>query len=461
MSLMRRFKIWWRGQRRRRAAGKEKAPLREFVYLDEISVYSLLASRLGPIATDFTDTETATLQGEVSSAVGASGGIAKAEAGSRIGSSHTTGTQVLRKSVVQTTFKELYELEEHDLVLRPRMESELPSPPDGWDALPQFGAEGPSSGWVLASETMRRGLLFEAEVELGADSVFQVSTVVSSLLELFNESPELFGPESLEGVSMASSVGRILEKMLVGLVPLRGRVLDYEVLEVDGTEWIAHRSLARKLPAREGIVRRDLFIVGVAEEALFWKDIRRVLFSQSRFRILCRIGEDGLRESWTPVKLADVLAAISPDIGAQLDQASAMALGLMQHTGVGQINDSEGTRPTQTALVRYGRALAAHHGQAISDDELEAETEESGIDRDFTDIQSRRNAFAVITQFVDDRLRVTTDSLTAAQLRTAALIDAGFGLDGKFTVSPPAQLQSGKVANDARHLDSEIVAIYW
>lgn len=461
MNLIRRIKVWWRGLRRRRAAGKKKAPLREFVYLDEVSVYSLLASRLGPIATEFTETETATLQGEVSSAVGASSGIAKAEVGSRIGSGHTTGTQVVRKSVVQTAFKELYELEEHDLVLRPRMESELPPPPSDWDALPQAGVEEPLSAFVLSSETMRRGFLFEAEVELSADPVFQISTVVSSLLELFNESPELFGPEILEDISTASSVGRVLEKMLVGLVPLRGRVLDYEVLELGGTEWIAHRSLASELSAREGIVRRDLFIVGVAEEALFWKDIRRVLFSKSQFRVLCRIGKNGLRESWTPVKLADVLAEVSPDIGAQLDHASSTAIGLMQKTGAGKTNDSKRIRRMEAALVRYGCALAKHHGEIIPYEELEAEAEEPAAERDFLDIQSRRHAFAAITKYVDNLLGVTTDPLTAAHLREAALIGVGFSLDGKFTAGSTAQLQGGKIDDDARYLDSEIVAIYW
>jgi hypothetical protein len=47
------FRQW----RRRWAAKNEKGMLREFVYLDEVSVYSLIASRLGPIAAEFTDTQ--------------------------------------------------------------------------------------------------------------------------------------------------------------------------------------------------------------------------------------------------------------------------------------------------------------------------------------------------------------------------------------------------------------------
>src|SRR3569832_962441 len=103
MNRFTQFRAWLRRTRRKRAAKRLKAMLREFVYLDEVSVYSLLASRLGPLATEFTDTERASLKIE---AVGVGGGT-------------EVGSQVLRKSTVQTSFKELYELEISSLAMRP------------------------------------------------------------------------------------------------------------------------------------------------------------------------------------------------------------------------------------------------------------------------------------------------------------------------------------------------------
>ena len=32
-----------------------------------------------------------------------------------------------------------------------------------------------------------------------------------------------------------------------------------------------------------------LHVVGVSEEALFWKDIKRVLFSRAEFFVMCRV----------------------------------------------------------------------------------------------------------------------------------------------------------------------------
>lgn len=58
MRLRGRVGAWVARRRRRRAARQlEGAPLREFVYLDEVSVYSLVASRMGSVATEHTATE--------------------------------------------------------------------------------------------------------------------------------------------------------------------------------------------------------------------------------------------------------------------------------------------------------------------------------------------------------------------------------------------------------------------
>ena len=79
MNLIIRLRVWFRQWRRKRASKGQKTPLREFVYLDEVSVYSLNASRLGSIAAEFTETQTVSLRDEIGSSLGASLGAAKAD----------------------------------------------------------------------------------------------------------------------------------------------------------------------------------------------------------------------------------------------------------------------------------------------------------------------------------------------------------------------------------------------
>ena len=101
-----RFRVWLRQRRRKLALRKNKGSLREFIYLDEVSVYSLNASRLGAIASEFTETEKASLNVGVQNSFGAGVDI---------------GSQVVRKSIVQTTFKEFYdnETELNSFAIRP------------------------------------------------------------------------------------------------------------------------------------------------------------------------------------------------------------------------------------------------------------------------------------------------------------------------------------------------------
>ena len=65
MNWPKRIWTWFRNRTRTRSASSET--LREFVYLDEVSVYSLLASREHGIATQFTERQTAALNSEVGS----------------------------------------------------------------------------------------------------------------------------------------------------------------------------------------------------------------------------------------------------------------------------------------------------------------------------------------------------------------------------------------------------------
>lgn len=68
----------------------------------------------------------------------------------------------------------------------------------------------------------------------------------------------------------------------------------------------------------------------------------------------------------------------------------------------------------------------------------------------------------MITLKVEERLEVTTDREVVAELRDAALRDAGFGEDGALLPAaldgPPAEPPA---ARHERFLDVEVIAIYW
>src|SRR5262245_31681899 len=108
-----------RRDRRVRAARTATAPLREFVYLDEVSVYSLLASRQGALASEYTDIRSATTTAEVGGGVGAAAAVFKADLNSKISGSGTESVQVIRRSTIQAAFKELRDGEDERLAISP------------------------------------------------------------------------------------------------------------------------------------------------------------------------------------------------------------------------------------------------------------------------------------------------------------------------------------------------------
>ena len=119
MSIASRFRGWLHRITRQHTSVNSHGPLREFVYLDEVSVYSILASRKDGIATEFTESQTASLNSEVGSSIGVGFGASKANLNAKMHAGHTQGSQVLRKAIIQTSFKELYDIERDALGLSP------------------------------------------------------------------------------------------------------------------------------------------------------------------------------------------------------------------------------------------------------------------------------------------------------------------------------------------------------
>ena len=161
-----------------------------------MSVFSLISSRLGPVATEFTATESSSLTGELTGTTGVSAGLLKSEIKSRSAATRTQGTQVLRKATVQATFKELYEYVEGAFALRPTAEAppDLRSVRDLETALERARTDG----WATPAADLARGRLVDIDVELEAEDIFRVGAVASEpssscSRKLLNSSARMYG----------------------------------------------------------------------------------------------------------------------------------------------------------------------------------------------------------------------------------------------------------------------------
>jgi hypothetical protein len=451
---------WCRRRRRRRAARRGgKADLREFVYLDEVSVYSLIASRTGAVPSEITETESALLRSELSSSIGAGAGVAKAEVGSTLEAQQSKGSQVVRKALVQSTFKELFDLESASLPLRSASpEGDPPAPADG-EALLALAGAGPGP-WVVSTDALHRGTLFELEVELEAEGIFRMSAMMTAFFEMVDENPKMLGSLSVPNLLDTFAVNKMLERLLAGLVPVRGRAVHHRYVEVGSKALIVHTSVLEAM-GEHGLPVQPLFVVGVAERELFWRDIRRVLFSGSRYSVLCRLGEEGTQASWTPVKLVDVLKEVSADLGEHIMEAGSL---LDRRRGGEQAGDDEAVRESamRQALMIYALDLTRQYGHRGAEEERAArEAPTASQSRSNVTRVERRAAFEELTKGLEETLGFEAEPLVAAQLWEAALSGAGFDLEGNLPEASVEASEDSSLDEIPRYLDSDIVAIYW
>lgn len=442
MSPLARVRARWRRRRLARAAAKRRAePLREFVYLDEVSVFSLISSRIGPIATEFTDTQTSSLTSEISSNAQASAPLVKGELRSRMQSVRSSGTQVLRKATVQATFRELAAHISDDLVMRAAA-AEAPGVP-----AVSAGPLDDGAKWAVSAADLRRGALVEVEVVLEAEPIFHMSTLMDTFLELFQDAPDLLPPGMRGDLGEAGAMNAVMTKLLAGLVPLRGRAVHHVVVISGGNEYVVDRRVTGPLPADLEI--RELHVVATAEAQLFWKDLRRLLFNDARYTMLCRVSRDGLDDSWNPVQLADMARSMLPDAADQLDAAQRSLAALMRRGEAPPVAPATDDRLPR-ALRRFASALARHHDLTWTLEDVSAAADRAPG----TAVEDLRPAFAAVAEEFHTVTGTSTDRAVLARLRHEALQTTEAEAQPTF-VGTAAQDEQPRV------LATEVIAIYW
>ncbi len=254
----------------------------------------------------------------------------------------------------------------------------------------------------------------------------------------------------------------------MGLVPLRATAVDYRHVTVGGRALLAHQALLEELPESPDLAVRRLQVAGVAEEGLFWRDIRRVLFSHARYRVLGRLGRDGVQEDWSPVKLVDILREVAPDMAKEIDYAGQGPLAAMQSATAGDQGDHAlASQQMRGSLVSYAGALAAHYDKTCTEHELSQHGLPTQAQCDsYATLETQRAAFAAITERLERTIEIPNEPLVIAQLRSATLAGAGIGVSG--AVSPgvgtghvTGPVESAEAEPASRYLDAEMVAIYW
>ncbi|QCQ91771.1 hypothetical protein E7742_11380 [Rhodococcus sp. SGAir0479] len=377
--------------------------------------------------------------------------LGKAELGSRFKTSNSNNVQTSRKAIVQTLFNELYDDASIEYAIK--VSKVAPRPASNVDsAIKPVGRYG-----AVPASVFTRGTLIEVEVSLDVDPVFKLRTMMSEIEAMAKESGELFGSAGQAMLREVGPMNQFIERLLAGLIPIRAKATSLSVIEVDGQEYIVDNRIIDQID----VVRRPLEVVGVTEHIGYWKDIRRVLFSSSRVKVLCRVARDGIHHRWTPVKLAHLFNDVSPELADQINEAG--------RTGISGLRDSGASADIgvlQQALRFYRQEL-----EKVADVELdgkdrdELDVELQGLSSDGSTSSVQRQAFATVYRAVaaksgkEELLNPDADLAARNFARASAGLSLSPAFGSRVEIATHETERSSEA--DSRLLDVEFVAIYW
>ena len=467
MNIVSRLRDWLAHLISKRTISNAPGALREFVYLDDVSVHSILASRTGGIATQFTQSQRSSTISNVDRSVGIGLGSTKARTDAKSRTVDAKSSEVLRKAVIQTSFKELYELQRDSLALPlPHQTTTTLGSLHVCDLQRMLDSEDGGRPWLFDPETLSRGDLIEVEVALEADPIFHIVEVFGTVMALFRDNEDIFGYDVAAQLSQVASLVRVLEGLLAGLVPVRGRLVAYRSATIGDKNVLIHHRLSDQFDTDDSPKLRSAYVVGVADRDLFWKDIRRVLFSKAEYTAFCRVATEGLATTWHPVKVANVLAGLVPNFDELMVDLSEMARVAIAGTGASVRNSPHGDlHHAKSILIAYAKLLADHHDKPLTAQTMDSIERLIPSTSDWlSSVDSRRPVFACVTNIVEDALvpdhRV--DGETRFQFRQAALSAAPLpDAQSPLRASVNLRAVAPSADNDVVFLDTEIIAIYW
>lgn len=447
----------WRVRKRHKEASQEtkrNLRLREFVYLDAVSLHSLLVSQNATIPSEISQAisraDEAELTGTVGTKVGADalGGSASAETSARYQTTNSNSMQSSRKAVIQTLFKELREL---PLDFKLATRDEPPQKLNNAAAITMTSdrhAVEPATGFT-------RGTL--VEVTLAVDPVFKLGAMMTEWSGMADEFPGMFGDQELnEFLGDAQPIMKVLDRFLAGLIPIKATATNHVVAEVDGNEYVVHNAAIDGLEVKTWPLR----IVGVTEHLGYWKDIRRVLFSDARFTVLCRIARDGIHENWTPVKLADLFSEVAPDFVDQIN-----AIRSPSASDADSVPQHARQKALSEALSGYKDALTLDGVEWNVEAEETFQALKIELTSGPTDAIAQRHAFSRVREMMTMTLGADAWEADAdlkarqdARAKSGLELFPSSGIDLSWSKT---KLSAKSASLDERMLDTEVVAIYW
>jgi hypothetical protein len=409
--------------------------IREFIYLDETAVESMLAAVDGEILVETTGSSSQSREFSLGGTRKGDASLGSPEISTGFKLGRTSAQQEVRKSVAQSAFARFRSKNQQSFVLRRtatlgrRTQRRIAAL--DIRALRKFGAG-------VRVDDLRRGDLIELEVTLSAADSYQVRTAINSVADVVSSFPELLPIEQKEVLRKVRPVTALIDNLNGEAVPVVAALPNLRRVSLDGEDWLV---------LTPGESNDELELHAVTFPRWFWGDLGRTLFQSRRYTVLCRVLDPELKREAATSYVGAILSVVHPGLAATVDNIGPMMLGALRH-------GTERAVRNQTAdwLLTYAQEVAGLTGNAVGIPDL------SSIDG----IDVRRMPFAKQLELFRavDALFGLEDGEMSQELS-----DLRISVRDRFRLWPWSQEDSSAVhgvpASMSSRLEVELVAAYW
>ena len=305
------------------------AKLREFVYIDQRSVQSLLASTgSGRVAAEQTARDIGMNTSERNANIGVGAGPANVGVGGRRASQEGTETErVFSFDLIQSKFTQLYE--DDDITPRILVDSD-----DSYDLRddPLF-------------LDLDRGTLLEVRGNIQLHPLYRIYRAMKYINDA---SPE----ESIAD----EEVLRLIEESLGEKIPIE--------IELDGISITEDTNKIRADSSGE-----DVNIVALLNENDLWTEPIQTLASNKQFTIFCRVEQT--QPNWYPMKLIRVLESISPGLADEYNTLFERELVTALDAFEAGVDASGKSTIDEQAVREIVEFLAEEASTSVDDEQIE------------------------------------------------------------------------------------------
>lgn len=405
--------------------------VREFVYLDDISVRSLLASTgEGGIPTEKVEQDVRTTRKKLRGDAGASSGAAKIRG--TVGTEREVQTSVEERQNFDLTQSKFTRLYKSDAINTKLSLEDVSNDSDEQDFT------------ELRTGDLERGDILELRVNISANLLYRLYQIMEYMGDALEGEIDQETKESF----------KLIELSLGNSIPIVGTSIDYRVVESNDQKTI---KLAANINEEEVDEVYKLKIVTLLNVDYLWTDPIHTLFNDEEFVIYCRVEHVDV-DVWHPLKITRAWGSLSQEAADQLNKRILQVLEdvrneLSEIKGFG--NDSNNLESSIVKdIPQYTERLSEEYDVTVTEDDQQKLLAEAraNVNSSYEESSTalRKDIFNSYTHAFEDKFGL--DSIAPEKRQELRLTTST-----SETVLP----KSSNENDDVFRIEGKAVAIYW